>query len=485
MKKTSLLLVLAICMINTWAQKNLPLRKPLILQGKLEHSPETILYISFNNEHNEPEKDSILLNKDGSFHFKTFKCVIPQRVSIQQRRTQINDIFVAPGYELTITGDATNFKTLLTTCRFDGKGSESNQYKTAIAKWLTDHPSDTPWYQIKSQASFVKYVNNQRHSYDSIAQVVFKGKAKNDPYFSFFKNMVLLDNQFINLYYLLSYVNSSKMGPEESERFIRANYNSKVLMGFSNEGNLVSTDFKTWALSEYTDYLLRLDYFKDSTLQKKRSYRLEKMAAVYSGKVKDFALYNQMWGNITFTKSIERLNELKERYRPYLDMIVDSVYKKNIETHIGAQENELLRTAIGKPAPGFSLPSDKGDTFKLSDFAGKVVYLDLWASWCSPCRAETPYLASFYDKYKNDNRISFVSIAVSDAEDAWREALTKDKPTWLQLWDKDNIIKQAYVANMIPQFVIINKKGEIVNFNAPRPSEEKILEAVLLKEMAL
>jgi thiol-disulfide isomerase/thioredoxin len=485
MKKTTLLLLFGFSLLQARTQKNRPLPKPLIVQGKLEHCPETLLHVYFRNEHNQPELDSIPVKRDGSFYFKTFKCVIPQRVSFQQRKTQINDIFVAPGYDLTITGDVTDSKTLATTIRISGKGSESNQYRKATGLWFMEHPADTAWFMIRAQSNLVKFVNFQRRSLDSIAQVVFNRKANNDPYFSHFKKMVLLDNRFLNLYYLLSYANDNKMGPQETERFIRDHSDRNVLKDLNNEDNLISKDFKGWTLTAYTDYLLRLDYLKDSTLKENKNYRLEKIITVYAGKVKDFALANNMRENIFFTKSIDRLNALKERYGPYLDMITDTAYKKIIETQISDKENDLMRTAIGKPAPGFSLPSDKGRTYKLSDFAGKVVYLDLWASWCSPCRAETPFLSAIYEKYKNDTRIAFVSIAVSDAETSWREALTQDKPGWLQLWDKENVVKMAYVANMIPQFVIINKKGEIVNFNAPKPSDEPILEALLKKEMLL
>ena len=90
-----------------------------------------------------------------------------------------------------------------------------------------------------------------------------------------------------------------------------------------------------------------------------------------------------------------------------------------------------------------------------------------------------------YDQYKNDSRIAIISIAVADARQAWLNALKKDKPTWLQLIDNEGKVQAAYNATMIPRFVIINKKGEIVNFNAPQPSRKDELLKLLEKEMAL
>ena len=141
-------------------------------------------------------------------------------------------------------------------------------------------------------------------------------------------------------------------------------------------------------------------------------------------------------------------------------------------------------TQVGKPAPGFVLESNLGKTYRLEDFKGKVVYLDLWASWCHPCRAETPAFKILYDKYKKNNQVAFISIAVKDAFKDWKIALAEDKPEWIQLIDKDEIVNKSYVAYSIPKFILIDKKGNIVNFDAPRPSSGMEIEELLNQEIA-
>ena len=111
------------------AQTNKSTTEPLIIHGKLSNSPERKLKIAFYDGHGVVSIDTIFLNPDGTFYLKTYQCTDPQKTGIQQHQTQINDIFVAPGYDLMITGDATSFETLFASVKITGKGATSNRYR--------------------------------------------------------------------------------------------------------------------------------------------------------------------------------------------------------------------------------------------------------------------------------------------------------------------------------------------------------------------
>ncbi|WP_129715451.1 TlpA disulfide reductase family protein [Pedobacter sp. SYP-B3415] len=473
---------------------------PLILRGQLLNSPDKLLNIGFTDENGIGVLDTIRLDEDGRFYLKTYKIKGPQQVNIQQKRTQINGLYVAPGYDLTITGDASDFKTLFKTTVISGTGSASNRFRSMRNALIQQRVRGKDWYEME-EAELIAYAKRERKFADSVAHAAFdpylaknvKSAAKSsgtlkpephDPYLAWFRNMVLLDNQFMELYYLLTLANQKKYGYDAAQKLIRDNIDSRLLANMSKDEFLASNDYKTWvAGSEYTTYLLKLDYLRDSTLKKKPGYRLAKINQVYTGKVKDFVLHNQMYNEILFTKNFARLNTIKELFKPYIATLNNPAMKKNLSREFDKKQAELLGTAVGQPAPAFTLQSIAGSTHSLADYNGKVVFIDLWASWCTPCRVQTPHLAVLYNKYKGDDRIAFLSVAVSDDEKEWRKAVAADKPEWLQLIDKDDQVRKAYVANVIPQFIIIDKQGKIVNFNAPEPGSGKKLEDMLLAEM--
>lgn len=508
MRKLAIILLLVNSLAVT-AQTNKPTAEPLVLRGKLSNSPEKKFNVIFYDEHGVEIIDTISLNPDGTFFLKTYRCTYPQQASITQHQTQINDIYVAPGYDLSITGDATSFETLFASVKITGKGAATNRYRELKNEWYRNHKADTFWAEL-SKKSLVRFAKQEKQRHDSLARVVFSGPAlKDDPYVDFFKRSIQLENGFAQLYYLMSHANMYQLGVAESEALVRENVDRqssernqegqlvytrdelgerkdhKLLANVNNEAYLISEYYKTWFLSEYLAYQVRLDYLEEPARKEDELYPLKKSVQVYAGKARDLSLYGKMSRGVNSCQSLERLHALADLYKPYLSYFEDDFYRKSIADHFTTRADFLLETSIGKPAPAFTLKNEQGGSHSLSDFKGKVVYIDFWASWCKPCREETPFLEVLYEQYKNDPRVAFVSVAVADGQQAWLNALKKDKPTWLQLIDSDGKIQAAYNANLIPRFVIVNKKGEITNFNAPRPSHKDELIKLLEKEMAL
>lgn len=110
---------------------------------------------------------------------------------------------------------------------------------------------------------------------------------------------------------------------------------------------------------------------------------------------------------------------------------------------------------------------------------GSIIYIDVWASWCAPCRAEMPSSATLRGKYKNDN-IRFVYISIDDNIQQWKIAnvevgLHKITDSYLLLnAEKSALVKKLQIRS-IPRYILINKNGQIENQDAPRPSSDQII----------
>ena len=128
-----------------------------------------------------------------------------------------------------------------------------------------------------------------------------------------------------------------------------------------------------------------------------------------------------------------------------------------------------------------------GDT-SLSDLEGKYVYMDIWATWCSPCIKEIPALKSVEKQFEGKN-IEFVSISVDEgrgykgnaakAYKGWRKMVTDKELGGMQLMADNGFMSdfiRAYKINGIPRFILIDPEGNIVNADAPRPSNPQLVE---------
>jgi thiol-disulfide isomerase/thioredoxin len=138
------------------------------------------------------------------------------------------------------------------------------------------------------------------------------------------------------------------------------------------------------------------------------------------------------------------------------------------------ESNAKTNKLKGKPSPDFDYENYKGGKTKLSDLKGKYVYIDLWATWCGPCRAEIPFLQKIEEKYHGKN-IEFVSISIDAAKDhdKWKKFVMDKNLGGVQLFaDKDwgSDFVTSYGVNGIPRFILIDPNGNIINPDADRPS---------------
>jgi cytochrome c biogenesis protein CcmG/thiol:disulfide interchange protein DsbE len=124
------------------------------------------------------------------------------------------------------------------------------------------------------------------------------------------------------------------------------------------------------------------------------------------------------------------------------------------------------RTSIDQgPAPDFAVTTDSGAPFRLSEQRGKVVFMNFWASWCGPCRAEAPLLNDLYQTYR-DRGVQFIGIGYLDnAKDA-AQFMADMQMRYPSAPDDGTRVSRAYLVKQVPESYIIDPQGQIV-YHAP------------------
>jgi thiol-disulfide isomerase/thioredoxin len=159
---------------------------------------------------------------------------------------------------------------------------------------------------------------------------------------------------------------------------------------------------------------------------------------------------------------------------------------KSIETDllrlniIEAKYLSRKKTQKGAISPPFSYENIDGNIdgniVTNEDLKGKYVYIDLWATWCGPCLREIPYFDTLQTVFEGQN-ITFVSICQNDTKERWKATVAKKELKGVQLFAEDDggQFYEDYQVTGIPRYILIDPLGKIVNSDAKRPSDKRLV----------
>ncbi|MDF2516001.1 MAG: hypothetical protein K0R59_1297 [Sphingobacterium sp.] len=276
--------------------------------------------------------------------------------------------------------------------------------------------------------------------------------------------------------------------------------NTEITIQDPFESSLVKGGQLQVAFRKYQEYL----YPYEKQLIKQQSIR----ADLYQDKNKNEAAMKQV------SAEIEKIEELRiqaqrkfiaenpDNYFSLLSLQEVARYSNDVslieplffklatnlrKTAIGEKlEREILlakKLSVGQPAPEFEQTTADGRSLKLSDFRGKYVLLDFWASWCGPCRAENPHLVKIYKQFQGPAfEILGISLDKPGKKDNWIKAIEQDGLKWPQVSDLkgwQNSAAQLYGIQAIPQNYLISPEGKIVGVNLKgKQLTEKLAELI-------
>lgn len=172
-------------------------------------------------------------------------------------------------------------------------------------------------------------------------------------------------------------------------------------------------------------------------------------------------------------------------------------YKKRYEKYLSTEDQKLRFNVIlgkfddnaaGHEAIDFKFRDINGKQVALSDLKGKVVYIDIWATWCGPCKHEIPFLGTLEEEYAKNKEMAFMSVSIDQERDLgkWKDMVKELNLKGIQLFagDQKQQITSPYKINSIPRFMLVGKDGKMISADAPRPSSNsirKVLDAALAK----
>jgi thiol-disulfide isomerase/thioredoxin len=136
---------------------------------------------------------------------------------------------------------------------------------------------------------------------------------------------------------------------------------------------------------------------------------------------------------------------------------------------------------VGKQAPDFILPviygQGIGENVRLSDQQGRVVVLDFWASWCGPCRRQTPIVDSVAKAFAG-KAVTVLGVASSDEQSAAQAFLTEQGVSYRSLIDTDGMASRAFGVSMLPTLIVVDKTGSVTMFAARVVGQRELVDVV-------
>ena len=371
--------------------------------------------------------------------------------------------YVSPGTELTIEGENNRAdigwpgrvsQPTTITCNDGGINQFLFDYQKANSK---DYYAPFTQEDIDNKGANIveRFHSIEKNVRDQLAKTNFSEEVKKEVsnYLTFFNMYGLM-----SIPYLVREAGNQFEGEEAYYQLLNS---------------LVKEDeklYKTLYLySEYFSMLLNEIAGAGGVEGYERALKATKRALKFESKLIRERMVFQFTAGYIASRGIKGTEELQKLFA---DNVTNEVYKKELEG-VFARASHISE---GDMSPDFNYVDINGNMVSLKSLRGKYVYIDMWATWCGPCKAEIPHLQKLEHDYAGKN-IHFVSISKDRPKDIekWKTMVKEKELGGIQLFaNGDEDFSNAYIVQGIPHFILIDREGRALKMKAPRPSSEEI-----------
>jgi len=373
-------------------------------------------------------------------------------------------LFLEPGYDLTISLDPLNVNAI----NFSGEGADANNYLYRSDCILNKYGKN--FHKLNS-FELINRIDSVKKDF-----AAFHTRYCDSTHLSKNTSRILeLNNQIGLLSYELDFLNVHARDSLNKNNYPEQLLNISAEIPYNDD--LLSFRNNVYAISLSMN--LRLERTGLSLENKNRNLNFdERLPAMmndcisrnkrYTAGVKEYLLARNIYtsmdsGGITHVS----------------DSLL-AMFRKTYSTSIYLQDLRILEDKYKAISPGRLAPDISGTTvdgqpFSLKELRGKVVYIDLWATWCAPCRLEFPFSKSIRERFHQDDKVVFLYVSIDKDLGAWRKMVTNVKEKLVvHIIQKNEEVFLNYVDMGVPRFILIDQEGKIVNSDAPKPSSGKV-----------
>lgn len=424
----------------------------IIFSGAIENPIiDSLLIQNINNK----KFDTIRLTNNNSFRDTLF---VPKGYYYLNDRHNIIRLFLNPSFNLN---SKISYKKNGVSLVFQGKGANENNYLRQ--KILFDKT-------FKEVESYKYFISLDEEGFLKLSDSIYAVKM------NFLNDYQNLDEDF-RLYESFSIENNRTSLLHRYFKwrglFLKDNVfkvsdsfpNPYENIDISNEKLLTHPDYIR-CLTEFISFKMESKKVEDKTLDMIETIDKE----IMNQTVKDELVYSSMKFGIARTKKLD------EVYNLFSSMVKNKLYKEEIEKIY----LNYTKISKGTVSPIFELYDINNNLVTLESLKGKLVYIDIWATWCIPCVLEIPALKKLEKEFKNKN-IEFVSICTSDTKENFEKMVKEKDMGGIQLFAPDDSISffEDYFVSGIPRFILIDQDGKIIDANAYNPSDSKLKKQLL------